>query len=1126
MRCFEPDTAADASTHVADSDEVLLEYTQPMEWDGRAVGEVDVRAVRSADGVSVRVSARSPDSPVLHWGVVTSKSQGAWVMPIGVCGVECQRDCVQSGDSAARVPIGDGVVLSIRDGDDACDVVALKFCVVVESDGRERWFNGPGGDFVVNVAKQDSAVIGNKVLSCEAEPHWSMLKRYGLIMGALEGARDDPDAMAWLFVVMRLHAMRQLPWYSAHSYQSKDLGHMQDSLSKRVAQVAIHTGISPMSKRLARMIMPFLSRGGGNPEAIRMEILNTMRKHGIKEGHRPGIECHFLEEWHQKLHQHTTPDDILICKVRAFVPLSNLLFTRPFSFLFALPLAAVPISPVLTHVIWHDIFSQAYLHFLHTGNVNDFWCFLLDKGGLTREKLAGFPTPIRSNPIHLPQLIPDMKHYLWILKTVHSGADLGFMVEHGKWGLEKVGDGEAIGWMYEIMQNYDQGWIPAKVSETRVRLEGPIHNVYCGERDLLLLDTSLEGAFKNTVERIDMSTQDGPALINLIELVLAQSSLSRFHDAEYEACLKEWRVIVQNSDWGSDRWALRALAIADKIALMLGEEAARTVALLQSKAVALGKAAGIPDSYIANFSEEVIRSQASSLISVMLHYLVPMFRTVAGVGPWQLVSGGSSDGKATGKYMVTNDLADIQGEKFDENVVVVSSSVDGSCDIPLGVVAVISGAPVDILSHVAIRARNQGVLLACCDVETLAKLKSSVEEGGGVGGAQFVTATIEQGTGAVCLEPSSADVNGSVRKSSAKEQGSVLVLKAPAKLSESQLLEPLLSMAEFDNSLVGGKSYHLHQLQNALPEWIRVPFSMALPFGTFESTLQDPVNKAAMISVKVLTKKAITANGRGAIADVETALSELRALIEHDVLPTKPLTTALRRAVTALNKDGGDASGDQVIESRLAALQSAVQAVWASKWTLRAFLSRQARRVEEDSLFMAVLLQKVVNKIEYAFVLHTADPLSGDKDTLFGEVVVGMGETLVGSYPGRALSFTASKLTCSLDKVLSYPSKRTGIFANPGSIAVRSDSQGEDLEEFAGAGLYDTVVCGSTKEHTLDYSGCRLFTDSEFLGDFVANLTRCGIDVERAMGGGKPQDIEGCVDAEGNIVVVQTRPQV
>lgn len=38
---------------------------------------------------------------------------------------------------------------------------------------------------------------------------------------------------------------------------------------------------------------------------------------------------------------------------------------------------------------------------------------------------------------------------------------------------------------------------------------------------------------------------------------------------------------------------------------------------------------------------------------------------------------------------------------------------------------------------------------------------------------------------------------------------------------------------------------------------------------------------------------------------------------------------------------------------------------------------------------------------DYAYVLHTANPVTGAAGQVFGEVVVGMGEALVGNYPGR-----------------------------------------------------------------------------------------------------------------------------
>lgn len=44
--------------------------------------------------------------------------------------------------------------------------------------------------------------------------------------------------------------------------------------------------------------------------------------------------------------------------------------------------------------------------------------------------------PITADPLHLPQLTGSMKHYLWILKITHGGADLDGTLEMAKGALD------------------------------------------------------------------------------------------------------------------------------------------------------------------------------------------------------------------------------------------------------------------------------------------------------------------------------------------------------------------------------------------------------------------------------------------------------------------------------------------------------------------------------------------------------------------------------------------------------------------------------------------------------------------------------------------------------------------
>ena len=200
----------------------------------------------------------------------------------------------------------------------------------------------------------------------------------------------------------------------------------------------------------------------------------------------------------------------------------------------------------------------------------------------------------------------------------------------------------------------------------------------------------------------------------------------------------------------------------------------------------------------------------------------------------------------------------------------------------------------------------------------------------------------------------------------------------------------------------------------------------------------------------------------------------------------------------------------------------AVKKVWASKWNERAFLSRRACGVPHDSLHMATLLMEVV-PAQYAFVLHTANPLTGNTGEVFGEVCVGLGEALVGNEPGSALSFTAAKTPGSIPTVKSLPSKPVAHHAPYTTMIVRSDSNGEDLEGFAGAGLYDSVTVVPTECRIVNYADEPLVWDEGRRTRLMSRLAELAVAVEAEMG--HPQDIEGCIVGD-DVYVLQSRNQV
>jgi alpha-glucan,water dikinase len=311
-----------------------------------------------------------------------------------------------------------------------------------------------------------------------------------------------------------------------------------------------------------------------------------------------------------------------------------------------------------------------------------------------------------------------------------------------------------------------------------------------------------------------------------------------------------------------------------------------------------------------------------------------------------------------------------------------------------------------------------------------------------------------------------------------------------------------IASGDFSERFVGGKSCHLARLRGQLPAWIHLPSSVALPFGVFDRVLSLDANREVARRYDPLARQS---QGE---ADDKTLFALRECVMALQAPPELP--AALREVMVAAGLSW---------PPDWPAAWTRIKHVWASKWNERAYLSRRRMGIAHEALSMAVLIQEVV-PADYAFVLHTVNPTNGDRGELYAEVVLGLGETLVGNHPGRALRLVVNKTT-GVPRILAYPSKSVGLYG--GGLIFRSDSNGEDLAGYAGAGLYDSVLLEPPAERVLDYSHERLIWDGEFQRDLFASLVRLGVEVERVSG--SAQDIEGAF-SQGRAYVVQTRPQV
>jgi alpha-glucan,water dikinase len=974
---------------------------------------------------------------VLHWGL-SRVPRGPWLLPPEDMWPENTR----SFDSHAvqtPVPQGDSIRIRIEGG----EYVELPFVLYLPR--KNEWDNNHGKNYRIllfetplerkpskKITGEELQNIADEIIEKETSRNsWTLMHRYNLCHELMDRVGGNEEGLALLFVWLRFSALRQLDWQRNYNTKPRELSHAQQRLTSRVAQLLKE---QPARREIARLMLTTMGHGGEG-QRIRDEILEIMHRYKIKEV--PEI---FMEQWHQKMHNNTTPDDIVIC--------------------------------------------EAYLAFLRSDGDLDSFYRILEAGGVTRQRLESFERPIIATPDFYADkndsMIRDFEHFLETLKSVHSATDLGSTIQaarhHFDDDMRQLAD---FIWVHRDASGTETISILQKVRVIRRRIIGRLQSDGVPP-DLLCLDVAIEDFVRTVVERSSQAETGEETLFQWLTLAMDHFLLAH-EEQDLSLCLLQWDHIRKSGPLDHDL-TIQAESVLDRIERTVGDYAHRYQILFQPKAELLGKSFHAEPWTIRLFSEEVMRGGLVFAVSVLCHRLRRLFREKAKLSLWHPISRGGGKGRVK----VMESLDGVQGRRFDPPVIIVTETIRGDEDLPEGALAILTLGSVDAVSHVAIRARNQRILLATCyDAETFEKLRSW--------DGRFMDVETDP-SGNVRLEPAEelrepSDTRG------AKPSRSVDV-----NFTEPPRAPYVVTTDEFKEGLVGGKSLHLKRLRGRLPEWIRFPASVALPFRTFEKVLGIEANRKARERLELLLSR---------VKEEPDLLQELRETVMGLAEPAD-LELALRETM--------EKTGLSLAKNAERSWEC-IKAVWASKWNERAYWNRKALAIPHESLLMAVLVQEVVPS-EYAYVIHTVHPVSGNKEEVYAEVVLGLGETLAGNYPGRALSCTFHKGSGDI-RLIACPSKSIGLYG--GGLIFRSDSNAEDLTGYAGAGLYSSFPINPPQMVHLNYTDDPLVQDKGFRREFLSKIAELGILIEEALG--SPQDIEGAFVQE-RYYVVQTRPQV
>ena len=821
-----------------------------VEWkylhDKTYIPAADEEDPEKSEKVDLFFTTNYKDRLILHWGVFRAFHETEWLHPIKECYPEYSKEfdkkAIQTEFMEDETEDEPSIRIMLPRGKGFENVIGGINFVIFDPE-KNKWYNNYRKDFQIKfklkVNKMKSRMIlidrniscpefVNDIIKCEATyGSWTLMHRYHKCSDII-GPWDENtpnDYWTWIVIWLRYSYQRQLDWQRNYNTRPRELSNSMDRLSMLVTNKYANSVMKEKTYRtlfnsqssLIKYSLSLLGKGTGNGQAIRDEILVIMHRHHISENN-----SHFYEQWHQKLHNNTTPDDIVIC--------------------------------------------EALLAFLYSGNIEDYRN-TLKRGGVTKERMASYERKIVAEPWHNRAYIGDFENYLKILKSVHASTDLIQTYDQCKYMIGNNGK------LHEIIRcKDDQNVINQirRVAEGRESLQGIIKSNLKDHgklRDVLFFELSLEVYVRQLVEKIIHIKLNYQQYIDEISLVLRNIKVSYPNYSEFNICMDEWFNVVEkfkNENNFSKEAMLKVKAVVSRLNRLLSNVIDYYNQNFEGRAKFFGKECGVDDYASSMFAEELMRGSIFFALSMLLKKIEPTIRQSAQLGDWLIISRGK-DSQVKGKLIHVPNLHDVQFTKYPEKTVILTENVSGNEEVPINcscLIIIKSENYPDILAHVSVRARNLNVPFAVCFNEGKANniLKLLNKK---------VAVNLENQE-VVIKETTSSDTGND--KNDEEEIQKVQVLK-----TGDEYKKIYLELSEFEKDVVGAKSNNTKKIFGKVPgcDWLKYPESFAIPFNVHEYFMSLSENKSIAEEIEEYIEKIQKAIKKEIISDLLTKCREL-----------------------------------------------------------------------------------------------------------------------------------------------------------------------------------------------------------------------------------------------------------
>jgi phosphoenolpyruvate synthase/pyruvate phosphate dikinase len=313
------------------------------------------------------------------------------------------------------------------------------------------------------------------------------------------------------------------------------------------------------------------------------------------------------------------------------------------------------------------------------------------------------------------------------------------------------------------------------------------------------------------------------------------------------------------------------------------------------------------------------------------------------------------------------------------------------------------------------------------------------------------------------------------------------------------LVAPLSRFGRSDIALAGGKGANLGELSQA---GFHVPPGFVITTAAYDLLIQKngiQTRLADILAVLDLENPDLVAKRSLQIRDVLQQTSIPEQITDEALKAYQQLdggAVAVRSSATAEDLPEAAFAGQQETFLNIIGeqtLMDAVRACWASLWSERAILYRARQKVDQTTVKLAVVVQRMV-PADVAGVMFTANPVSGARDELVIDASPGLGEAVVSG------------------------------MVTPDHLIVNKRSRRVKEQQL---GRREVIIRPKTGGGTEQVSSTQEITHAAALPlQAIRKLSRLGTEIERHYG--HPQDIEWAWMQDGSKVgkflILQARP--